>query len=148
VRSKLPVYGSGCFRGPGGDGRFPKALHYKERGDQALKKQLAHTDDPRGDVDNLQRMREARGPDMDIMIDIILGWTADVAINQGSKIADYDIYWLEDPVPADVFSGYRPVAQALSIRIVGGETHFTRYALRPFFENPCCPILQPDPMRG
>src|SRR4030088_2736609 len=28
------------------------------------------------------------------------------------------------------------------------ETHFTRYDLRPFFINPCLPILQPDPMRG
>src|SRR3979411_344444 len=40
------------------------------------------------------------------------------------------------------------VAEALSMRIVGGETHFTRFDLRPFFENPRIPILQPDPMRG
>ena len=93
-------------------------------------------------------MREALGPDMDIMIDINQGYNADVAINQGRKIVDYDIYWLEEPVPADDFKGYVRVAQALPIRIVGGETHFTRFDLRPFFENPCCPILQPDPMRG
>jgi L-alanine-DL-glutamate epimerase-like enolase superfamily enzyme len=31
---------------------------------------------------------------------------------------------------------------------VGGETHFTRYGLRPFFLNPCLPILQSDPVRG
>ena len=51
-------------------------------------------------------------------------------------------------MPADDFKGYMRVAEALPMRIVGGETHFTRYDLRPFFENPCCPILQPDPMRG
>jgi len=34
------------------------------------------------------------------------------------------------------------------MRVVGGETHFTRYDLRPFLENPRLPILQPDPMRG
>ena len=93
-------------------------------------------------------MREALGPDIDIMIDINQGWTADVAINQGRKIVDYDIYWLEEPVPADDFKGYMRVAEALPIRIVGGETHFTRFDLRPFFENPRIPILQPDPMRG
>ena len=93
-------------------------------------------------------MREALGPDIDIMIDINQGWTADVAINQGRKIVDYDIYWLEEPVPADDFKGYMRVADALPIRIVGGETHFTRFDLRPFFENPKIPILQPDPMRG
>ena len=66
----------------------------------------------------------------------------------GRKIVDYDIYWLEEPVPADDFEGYMRIADALPIRIVGGETHFTRYDLRPFFENPNLPILQPDPMRG
>ena len=148
VRSELPVYGSGCFRGSGGDGMIAKALHYKQQGYKAIKMQMAHTSDLRADVDNVKRMREALGPDIAIMIDINQGWTADVAINQGRKIVDHDIYWLEEPVPADDFKGYVRVAQALPIRIVGGETHFTRYDLRPFFENPCCPILQPDPMRG
>jgi L-alanine-DL-glutamate epimerase-like enolase superfamily enzyme len=148
VRSNIPAYGSGCFRGSGGDGMIAKALHYKQRGYQAIKMQMAHTDDLRRDVDNVRRMREALGPDIDIMIDINQGWTADVAIDQGRKVVDYDIYWLEEPVPADDFAGYMRVAEALPIRIVGGETHFTRFDLRPFFENPRCPILQPDPMRG
>ena len=146
--SELPVYGSGCFRGSGGDGMIAKALHYKSQGYKAIKMQMAHTNNLRGDVDNVKRMREALGPDIDIMIDINQGWTADVAINQGRKIVDYDIYWLEEPVPADDFKGYMRVADALPIRIVGGETHFTRFDLRPFFENPQIPILQPDPMRG
>ena len=108
----------------------------------------AHRRPARATSTTCKRMREALGPDIAIMIDINQGWTADVAINQGRKIVDYDIYWLEEPVPADDFKGYMRVAEALPIRIVGGETHFTRYDLRPFFENPCCPILQPDPMRG
>ncbi len=36
-RSQLPAYGSGCFRGSGGDGMIAKALHYKERGYKAIK---------------------------------------------------------------------------------------------------------------
>jgi L-alanine-DL-glutamate epimerase-like enolase superfamily enzyme len=148
VRAKIPVYGSGCFRGSGGDGMIAKALHYKQQGYKAIKMQMAHTDDLARDVDNVKRMREALGPDTDIMIDINQGWSADVAINQGRKIVDHDIYWLEEPVPADDFKGYMRVAEKLPMRIVGGETHFTHYDLRPFFDNPCCPILQPDPMRG
>ena len=93
-------------------------------------------------------MREALGPDIDIMIDVNMGWSADVAIEMGRKFEKYDIYWLEEPVPADDFAGYQRIAAALDMRVVGGETHFTRYDLRPFFINPCLPILQPDPMRG
>ena len=43
VRSQIPAYGSGCFRGSGGDGMIAKALHYKERGYKAIKMQMAHT---------------------------------------------------------------------------------------------------------
>ena len=147
-RSQIPAYGSGCFRGSGGDGMIAKALHYRDLGYRAIKMQMAHTDDLRGDVDNVRRMREALGPDIAIMIDVNQGWTADTAIVMGRKIEPYDVYWLEEPVPADDFKGYMRVAEALPIRIVGGETHFTRFDLRPFFENPKIPILQPDPMRG
>jgi L-alanine-DL-glutamate epimerase-like enolase superfamily enzyme len=147
-RSELPVYGSGCFRGSGGDGMIAKALYYKEHGFKAIKMQVAHTQDLKTDLANVRRMREALGPDIDIMIDVNMGWTADVAIEMGRKFEDYDVYWLEEPVRPDDFAGYKRIAQALDLRVVGGETHFTRFGLAPFFEDPVLPILQPDPMRG
>jgi L-alanine-DL-glutamate epimerase-like enolase superfamily enzyme len=147
-RNSLPVYGSGCFRGTGGDGMIAKALHYIEQGYKAVKMQVAHTNDLRGDLDNVRRMREAVGPDIDIMVDVNMGWTADVAIEMGRKFEDYNVYWLEEPVRPDDFDGYKRIARALDLRVVGGETHFTRFGLMPFLEEPLLPILQPDPMRG
>src|SRR5262249_59287186 len=144
----MPVCGSGCFRGSGGDGMIAKARHYVSQGFKAIKMQVAHVHSLATDLDNVRRMREALGPDIDIMIDVNQGWSADVAIQMGRKFEEYDVYWLEEPVLADDFAGYRRVAQALDLRVVGGETHFTRYDLRPFFETPCVPILQPAPMRG
>jgi L-alanine-DL-glutamate epimerase-like enolase superfamily enzyme len=147
-RSQIPIYGSGCFRGAGGDGMIEKALHYVKQGYKAIKMQVAHVHTPAEDLDNVRRMREAVGGDIDIMIDVNMGWSPDVAIEMGRKFEKYDIYWLEEPVPADDFAGYQRISAALDMRVVGGETHFTRYDLRPFFLNPCLPILQPDPMRG
>ena len=147
-RSQIPIYGSGCFRGAGGDGMIEKALYFVKQGYKAIKMQVAHVHTPAQDLDNVRRMREALGPDIDIMIDVNMGWSADVAIEMGRKFEKYDTYWLEEPVPADDFAGYQRIAAALDMRVVGGETHFTRYDLRPFFLNPCLPILQPDPMRG
>ena len=77
------------------------------------------------------------------MIDVNMGWTADIAIQMGRKFQDYDVYWLEEPVVPDDFAGYLRIAQALDLRIVGGETHFTRFDLKPFFENPRLPICSP-----
>ena len=93
-------------------------------------------------------MREAVGGGIEIMIDVNMGWDADTAIQAGHRIDEYDPYWLEEPVVAEDFAGYRRIAAALKTRIVGGESHFTRNDLRPFFEHPSTPILQPDPMRG
>jgi L-alanine-DL-glutamate epimerase-like enolase superfamily enzyme len=147
-REEIPAYGSGCWRGLGGDGMIAKAQDYVRRGFKAIKMQAAHLHDLHTDLDNVRRMREALGPGIDIMIDINMGWSADTAIEMGRKFQDYDLYWMEEPVPAEDFAGYRRIAKALTLRIAGGENHFTRYDLRPFFEDPCVPILQPDVMRG
>ena len=110
-RSEFPAYGSGCFRGAGGDGMIEKALHFQARlqGDQDAGRPCAH--DLATDLDNVRRMREALGPDIDIMIDVNMGWSADVAIQMGRKFENYDIYWLEEPVMADDFAGYLRIAQ-------------------------------------
>lgn len=147
-RSKVPVYGSGCFRGALGEGMAAKAKRYVEQGYRAVKMQAAHIGDWRQDVRNLAMVRDAVGPDVEIMIDINMGWTADEAIIAGRAFQDYDPYWIEEPVLPDDYAGYLRCAEALDVRIVGGETHFGRADLKPFLENPRLPILQPDPMRG
>src|SRR6202030_682895 len=61
-RAQLPAYGSGCFRGSGGDGMIAKALHFRDRGYKAIKMQVAHIGDLHTDLANVRRMREALGP--------------------------------------------------------------------------------------
>jgi L-alanine-DL-glutamate epimerase-like enolase superfamily enzyme len=147
-RTSVQGYGSGCFRGALGEGMAAKAKHYADQGFKAIKMQAAHIGDWRQDVRNLRMVRDAVGPDVEIMIDINMGWTADVAIIAGRAFQDYDPYWIEEPVLPDDFAGYLRCADALDVRVVGGETHFGRADLKPFLEHPKLPILQPDPMRG
>ncbi len=148
VRDAIPIYGSGCFRGSLGEGMAAKARHFVEGGYRAIKMQAAHIGDWRQDVRNLRMVRDAVGPDVEIMIDINMGWTADQAIIAGRAFEDYDPYWIEEPVLPDDFAGYLRCAEALTTRVVGGETHFGRADLKPVLEDPRLPILQPDPMRG
>ena len=147
-RNEIPAYGSGCWRGLGGDGMVEKARRYVRQGFRAVKMQAGHLHDMETDAVHVRQMREALGTGIDIMIDVNMAWTADQAISFGKKVESGDVYWLEEPVAAEDFAGYFRIADALNIRIVGGESHFTRYDLRPFFENPKIPVLQPDVMRG
>ena len=148
ARKEAPAYGSGCWRGLGGQGMIERAKHFTGMGLKAIKMQVAHIRPWREDVKNVHAMREALGPDIEIMIDVNMGWTADTAIQAGHHIDEADPYWLEEPVVCEDFAGYQRVAAALKTRVVGGETHYTRYDMRPFFTTPSTPILQPDPMRG
>lgn len=147
-RDKVPSYGSGVWRGLGGDGMVEKAKRLKKAGFTAIKMQVGHAWTDAEDVDHVRRVREAVGPEFDVMVDVNMAWTADKAILMGRRLQEYDVYWLEEPVVPDDFAGYFRVADALDTRIVGGESHFTRFGLKPFFENPKIPILQPDVVRG
>jgi L-alanine-DL-glutamate epimerase-like enolase superfamily enzyme len=149
ARDKVPAYGSGVFRGLGRDGMIARAKEFTAMGLKAIKMQVAHIRPWREDVQNVKAMREAMGGGVEIMIDVNMGWDAATAIQAGHHIDEYDPYWLEEPVVAEDFEGYKRIAAALKTRIVGGESHFTRNDLRPFFQSPpSTPILQPDPMRG
>jgi L-alanine-DL-glutamate epimerase-like enolase superfamily enzyme len=147
-RNDIPIYGSGCWRDTGAEGMVQKAREYVAAGMKAIKMQVGHTSGIKTDVENVRRMREALGPDITIMLDATMAWTADQAIEAGLKFEPYDIYWFEEPVTCEDFRGYFRVAEKLNTRIVGGEKHFTRYDLRPFFENPNIAVLNPDVMRG
>ena len=125
-----------------------RAKEFTAQGLKAIKMQVAHIRPWREDVENVKAMREAMGGGVEIMIDVNMGWDADTAIQAGHRIDEFDPYWLEEPVVAEDFAGYRRIAAALKTRIVGGESHYGRNDLRPFFEHPSTPILQPDPMRG
>jgi L-alanine-DL-glutamate epimerase-like enolase superfamily enzyme len=148
ARPEVAAYGSGCFRGLGRDGMIARAKEFTAMGLTAIKMQVAHIRPWREDVLNVKAMRDALGGGIEIMIDVNMGWDAATAIQAGSRIDEYDPYWLEEPVVAEDFVGYQRIAAALRTRVVGGESHFTRNDLRPFLQHPGVPILQPDPMRG
>ena len=132
----------------GRDGMIARAQQFTALGFNAIKMQVAHIRPWREDVKNVRAMRDALGPDIEIMVDVNMGWDAATAIQAGHHLDEADIYWLEEPVVCEDFAGYARVAAALKTRVVGGESHFTRFDLRPFFVTPSTPILQPDPMRG
>jgi L-alanine-DL-glutamate epimerase-like enolase superfamily enzyme len=147
-RDKVEAYGSGVWRGLDRDAMLARAKHFTDQGLGAIKMQAGHIRPWREDVANVKAMREFVGDSVEIMIDVNMGWTADTAIQAGHHFDEYDLYWLEEPVVCEDFEGYQRIASQLKTRVVGGESHFTRYELRPFFKTPSSPILQPDPQRG
>jgi len=150
ARTEIPAYGSGCFRGFGARRHDPAREGIHRAGAQGNQMQVAHIRPWREDVENVKAMREAMGGGVEIMIDVNMGWDADTAIQAGHRIDEFDPYWLEEPVIAEDFTGYRRIRGRTSRRASwAARATSGRQDLRPFFEAPHpVPILQPDPMRG
>src|SRR5207247_9607902 len=80
-------------------------------------------------VERVRVMREAIGPDVDLMCDINQLWTVNQAIEIGRRVEPYHLFWLEDVVAHDDYQGLARVADALTTPIAAGEYH---YGIRPF----------------
>ncbi len=96
------------------------------------------------DVDRVKAVREALGPDIDLLVDANNKWTAYEAIRFGRAIEKYHPYWFEEPVEPDDFVGCAEVKQALDIPVVAGENEFTRWGCRDLLQSGSADILNLD----
>ena len=96
------------------------------------------------DVERVRVVRDAVGPDVQLMVDANCAYRYYEAINIARKIEQYDIFWFEEPINPDDYKGHQLVSQATSIPIATGENEYTRYGFRDLIENRCAAILQPD----
>jgi len=96
------------------------------------------------DVERVRAVREALGPEIDILIDANNKWKAYEAIRFGRAVDKYNIYWFEEPVEPDDFAGSAEVKQALDIPIVAGENEFTRWGCRELIQAGSADILNLD----
>ena len=98
------------------------------------------------DVERVRVVREAIGPDIDLMVDANAAYRYYEAIKIAKKMEPYDIFWFEEPVNPDDYKGHKLVSQATSIPISTGENEYTRYGFRDLIETRSVAILQPDPL--
>jgi L-alanine-DL-glutamate epimerase-like enolase superfamily enzyme len=73
------------------------------------------------DLVRVEAMRELLGPDVPLMVDANMRWSADQAIRAARALAAHDVYWLEEPtVPEDV-GGHARIVQAGGLPVAAGE---------------------------
>ena len=98
------------------------------------------------DVERVRVVREAIGPDVQLMVDANCAYRYYEAITLARKIEQYDIGWFEEPVNPDDYRGHKLVSESTSIPIATGENEYTRYGFRDLIESRSVAILQPDAM--
>jgi L-alanine-DL-glutamate epimerase-like enolase superfamily enzyme len=101
------------------------------------------------DVRTIAMVRSAVGPAVDIMLDANGVYRADEAITLARKLSEFDIRWLEEPVPADDLHGYRALAGAhTGVPLAGGEAEYVPSGFLPFLQDRIYSVIQPDVARA
>src|SRR5260370_12574798 len=78
---------------------------------------------PAREVEQARLIRQACGPDMDLMCDINQRWRPEQAIDIGRRVEDAGVglFWLEDVTTADDYAGLARITDTLSTPVAGGE---------------------------
>ena len=92
-------------------------------------------------------VRDAVGPDVEILIDAHGRYDVAAAVRVGNALAPYDIGWLEEPVPPENIDALRQVGEQVPIPICVGERLLTRHDFRPILEGRLANYLMPDIIR-
>jgi len=95
-------------------------------------------------VERVRAVRDAVGPDVDIMVDMSGELTTDAIIRLGKRLEEFDLFFLEEPVDAFDVDAMKIVAEKLDVPIAAGERLYTRYGFRRLFELRAAAIVQPD----
>jgi L-alanine-DL-glutamate epimerase-like enolase superfamily enzyme len=150
LRDRVPTYASGALLRTHPLEHVVKAAPLLvEKGFRQMKMQLALPGDttPRREVERARLIREAIGPDVDLMCDINQRWTVNQAIDIGRRIEDVHLYWLEDVTAHDDYAGLARVADVLVTPVCGGEYVYGITPFRHMLEARSVDIVMIDLLR-
>ena len=95
--------------------------------------------------DHIAEMRDALGPDVDIMIDNHGRSRPALAIKQIQAVEEFNLLFFEEPVPPDSPDYLKLVRSAgLRTELAAGERLFNRWGFRDLITRQLVDILQPD----
>ncbi len=100
------------------------------------------------DLRRCQFVREEIGPDRKLMVDANQVWEVDQAIAHGKELAQFDVWWIEEPTSPDDILGHARIGEALRpIRIATGEHCHNRIMVKQLLQAKAVDILQIDGCR-
>ncbi len=100
--------------------------------------------DVRHDVELVRAARRAAGDQIELMIDIGKRYRFKTALYMARACEQFNVYWLEEPLPAEDLDGYRRLAEAASVRIATGEEESGRLAFARLIRETGIDVVQPD----
>ncbi len=101
-------------------------------------------------VAKVAAIRDAIGPDIDLMIDMHgPPWmTPGDAVSLARALEPYHLTWIEDPIAPENLAGYQRLRNSTNIPLAAGERMATIWGLRELIEQELVDVAQPDTGRA
>lgn len=144
-RDKIIPYATGMYFTNGGklcDLLSEEAKQYVDLGYKAMKMKVGLG--IKQDIENVRMVREAIGPDINLMIDANHAYNLREAIQLAKAVEPYNIYWFEEPVSPEYYGHYAELRTKTSIPIAGGECEYLRFGFQTLLQSNSVDIVQPD----
>ena len=144
----VPTYASGfLWRHYDLDALATTASDLAAQGFTAMKFRMGSEKTAADELARLRTMREAVGDGVDLMVDINQGWDVNRAIAVGRGMAEYGLFWLEDPTHFQDYAGLARIADTLDTPIAAGEYHYGIEPFRHMLEARSIDIVMVDLLR-
>ena len=116
------------------------------RGFRGIKIKLG-AGDLRLDVETVAAVRDIIGSDMALMVDYNQSRDVAEACRRIDALADYDLHWVEEPVPAEDFIGHAKIRAASAAPIQTGENWWFPSDMAKALAAGACDYAMPDLMK-
>jgi L-alanine-DL-glutamate epimerase-like enolase superfamily enzyme len=96
------------------------------------------------DTARVEAMRELLGPDVPLMVDANMRWSADQAIRAARAFAAHDVYWLEEPTIPDDVPGHVRILKQGGLPVATGENLHSIYEFQAMIAAEGVSFPEPD----
>ena len=102
---------------------------------------------PADDRERLLAVREAVGDSFDLMVDANQCFSLPGAVRRAPALAEADIAWFEEPLPADDVEAHRRLSEQCAVPIAVGESLYSLGQFKEYLQAGACSIVQADVAR-
>jgi galactonate dehydratase len=95
-------------------------------------------------VENVRAVREAVGPDVDVLVEVHRRLAPMHAVRVARRLEPYRPFWFEEPVASTNVEALAECRREIDLPIVTGEALYTRAEFRRVFETQAADIVNPD----
>jgi galactonate dehydratase len=95
-------------------------------------------------VARVRAVREAIGPDVDLLVEVHRRLAPQSAIRMAGLLAEFAPFWYEEPVSSRQLDELALVKRRIDLPVVTGEELYTKLDFRPVFERQAADIINPD----